>query len=177
MNDNRITEEIVLSKIYIVRGLKVMLDKDLAGLYQVPTKVFNQSVKRNSKRFPSDFMFQLTKEEFDFQRSQIVTFEKGKGKYPKYLPYAFTEQGVAMLSSILNTDIAIDVNIQIIRVFTRMREMLVTHKDILFKLEQLENKVGKHDENIRLIFDYLKQLLNPPQEPRRRIGFIQEDEG
>lgn len=152
--------------------VKVMLDEDLAELYQVQTKRLKESVKRNLNRFPSDFMFQLTTEEFENLRSQIATSSWGGSRYP---PMAFTEQGVAMLSGILNSDIAINVNIQIIRIFTRMRQMLITNKDILLKLEQLERKVGKHDEDIQLIFKYLKQLLNPPQPPRRKIGFIQND--
>ncbi len=118
-------------------------------------------------------MFRLTKAEFENLRSQIVTSSWG-GR--RYLPMAFTEQGVAMLSSILNSEISIEVNIQIIRIFTRMREMLMTNKDILLRLEQLVGKVSSHDENIQLIFEYLKQLLNPPQPPRRRIGFIQEED-
>lgn len=175
IRNTTLNEKAILDKIFFIRSQKVMLDRDLAELYQVETKVFNQAVKRNSKRFPEDFMFRLEKREFDSLRSQFVTLEKGRGKYPKYLPYAFTEQGVAMLSSILNSELAINTNIRIIRVFTRMREALLTQKDILLKLEQLENKSDKHDENIQLIFQYLKQLLNPPQPPRRKIGFIQED--
>jgi hypothetical protein len=171
-NHTQITDEVITSKIYLIRMVKVMLDEDLAELYQVQTKRLKESVKRNLNRFPPDFMFQLTTEEFENLRSQIATSSWGGSRYP---PMAFTEQGVAMLSGILNSDIAINVNIQIIRIFTRMRQMLITNKDILLKLEQLESKVGKHDEDIQLIFKYLKQLLNPPQPPRRKIGFIQDD--
>ena len=165
-----IPDELVINKIYFIRGQKVMLDKDLAELYGVETKVLNQAIKRNSDRFPEDFMFQVNEEEWQSLRSQIVTSKAGRGG-SRYLPFAFTEQGVAMLSSVLNSETAIRVNIQIIRVFTRMRQMLLTHKDILLQLEKMERKLTGHDEDIQLIFKYLKQLLNPPQQPRRRIGF------
>lgn len=167
-----ITDEIITQKIYLVRGQKVMIDSDLSELYKVETKVLNQAVKRNQKRFPEDFMFQLSNEEFENLRSQLVTSSWGGRRYP---PMAFTEQGVAMLSSVLRSDTAIEVNIQIIRVFARMRQMIMTNKDVLLKLEQLEKEVGKHSEDIELIFRYLKQLLDPPQLPRQRIGFIQDD--
>jgi hypothetical protein len=167
-----ITDKKILSSIHLVRDQKIMLAADLAFLYGVDTKVLNQSVKRHLKRFPADFMFYLTREEFDHLRSQIVTSSWGGARY---LPMAFTEQGVAMLSSILNSDRAIEVNIRIIRLFTRMRELLLTQKDILLKLEQLETQTGKQDKDIQLIFRYLKQLLHAPQPPRRKIDFIQED--
>ena len=153
-----------------------MLDSDLAELYGVATKVFNQAVKRNALRFPKDFMFRLTRKEWDSLRSQFVTLENGRGKFPKYLPNAFTEQGVAMLSGVLNSETAIRVNIRIIRVFTKMREVLLTHKDILLQLEKMENKLAGHDEDIAVIFDYLKQLLHPPAAPRPKIGFRRKDE-
>ena len=171
-----IPDELVINKIYLIRGQKVMVDRDLAKLYGVPTKAFNQAVKRNAERFPGDFMFRLTKKEWESLRSQIVTLEIGRGKYPKYLPYVFTEQGVAMLSSVLNSETAIRVNIQIIRVFTKMRELLLTHKDILLQLEKMEKKLTGHDEDLQLIFQYLKQLLNPPQLPRNKVGFRRKDE-
>lgn len=168
-----IPDEIVIRKIFFLRGKKVMLDKDLAELYTVETKALNQAVKRNLLRFPEDFMFQLSEQEFENLRSQIVTSSWGGRRTP---PYAFTEQGVAMLSSILNSDRAILVNIHIIRVFTRMREMLLTHKDVLLKLEQLERKTIEHDDDIKLIFDFLKELLNPKPEPMRKIGFKHKKE-
>lgn len=171
-----ITDELVMNKIYLIRGQKVMLDRDLAELYGVETKVLNQAVKRNSDRFPADFMFQVTKTEWESLRSQIVTLKTGRGKYPKYVPTVFTEQGVAMLSSVLKSETAIRVNIQIIRIFTRMREMIMTHKDILLQLDKIEKKLTGHDEDINLIFQYLKQLLNPPSPPRQRIGFKRKDE-
>lgn len=167
-------EHTIINKIFIIRGEKVMLDKDLAILYDVKVKVLKQSIKRNIERFPNDFMFELTKEEFNSLRSQSVTLNDGssvRGKHSKYLPYVFTEQGVAMLSSILNSDRAIQVNIRIIRVYTKMRQFLSTHKDILLKLEQLERKTDSHDEKINLIFDYIKQLIQPKSEPRKQVGY------
>jgi hypothetical protein len=168
-------EEAIISKIYLIRGKKIMLDRDLAALYGVETRVLNQAVRRNERRFPADFMFQLTVEELNDWKSQIVISNREKLGLRKP-PLAFTEQGVAMLSSVLNSETAIEVNIQIIRIFTRMREMLMTNKDILLKLEQLEQKVDGHDEKIQVIFAYLKKLLNPPVEPRPRIGFRRKDE-
>jgi hypothetical protein len=168
-----IPDEIVISKIYLVRGQKVMLDRDLAELYGVQTKQLKRAVKRNSDRFPEDFMFELSLEELDFLRSQIGTSSWGG---VRYAPMAFTEQGVAMLSSVLNSRRAITVNIHIIRVFTRMREMVLTHKDLLLKLEQLERKTIGHGEDIKLIFEYLKELLNPKTEPMRKIGFKHKKE-
>lgn len=168
-------DEMVMNKIYLIRGQKVMLDSDLAELYGVETKRLKEQVKRNEKRFPDDFMFQLTEKEFEILRSQIATSSWG-GK--RYLPLAFTEQGVAMLSSVLNSERAIAVNIQIIRIFTKIRSMLLTHKDILLKLEQIERKMLKQDEKnekfekeIQIIFKALKQLLNSPQPERERIGY------
>ncbi len=168
-----IPDELVMNKIYLIRGQKVMLDRDLAELYGVETRALNQAVKRNADRFPVDFMFQLTRIEFENLRSQIVISSWGGGRY---LPTAFTEQGVAMLSSVLKSETAIRVNIQIIRVFTRMREMIMTHKDILLQLEKMEKKLAGHDGDITLIFGYLKKLLTPQQPPRRKIGFKREDE-
>ncbi len=163
-------DEKVISKIYVIRGQKVMLDRDLAQLYGVETKVLNQAVKRNIERFPNDFMFQLTKVEFENWKSQIVTSNADKIGLRK-LPYAFTEQGVSMLSGVLNSAIAIQVHIQIIRVFTKMKELLLTHKDILLKLEKMEKDVKDNKEDIANIFRAVKQLLNPPAIPRKRIGF------
>jgi hypothetical protein len=172
MNQNtNLTDDIILTKIYMIRGQKVMIDYDLAELYNVETRIFNQAVKRNAVRFPDDFCFQLTKEEFESLRSQFVILKKGRGQHSKFLPFVFTEQGVAMLSSILNSDLAIKVNIQIIRLFTRMREIFLTNKDILLKIEEIEIRVGTTEQDIQVIFDYLKQLLNPPNPPRQRIGF------
>ena len=161
-------EHTIIEKIYVIRGEKVMLDKDLAELYNVATSRLNEQVKRNINRFPSDFMFRLSKKEFENLISQNATSRWGG---TRTLPYAFTEQGVAMLSSVLNSDRAIQVNIQIIRVYTKMRQFLATHKDILLKLEQLERKTDKHDEKINLIFDYIKQPFHQKSEPRKQIGY------
>jgi hypothetical protein len=163
-----IPDEQVISKIYLIRGQKVMLDRDLAGLYQVETRILNQAVHRNKDRFPKDFMFQLTVQEFENLKSQFVISSWGG---VRKLPFAFTEQGVAMLSGVLNSAVAIKVHIQIIRVFARMKELLLTHKDILLKLEKLEKKYEGHDEQIQVIFEYIKELLNPPQPARNPIGF------
>ncbi|HLZ88408.1 MAG TPA: ORF6N domain-containing protein [Puia sp.] len=169
-----VPDEIVMSKILLIRGRKVMIDRDLAELYGVTTKQMNQQVKRNLKRFPEDFMFQLTTEE----KEEVVTFcdHLDTLKYSPVLPYVFTEHGAVMLASVLNSDRAIEVNIQIVRIFTRMREILMTNQEVLLKLEQLERKVNGHDEDIQVIFAYLKQLLDPPKEPRPRIGFRRKDE-
>lgn len=164
-----------MNKIYFIRGQKVMLDRDLAELYNVETKQLKRQVKRNLERFPPDCMFELTKEEFENWRSQFGTSNSGDMMGLRYAPYAFTEQGVVMLATVLNSEIAIQVHIQIIRIFIKMREMMLTHKDILLKLEQLERKVDKHDADIRIIFKCLKELINPPPVPRRKIGFIQDE--
>jgi hypothetical protein len=170
-----IPDELVMNKIYLIRGQKVMIDNDLADLYDIETKRLKEAVRRNINRFPEDFMFELTQKEYESLRSQIATSKTGRGG-ARYLPMAFTEQGVAMLSSVLNSETAIRVNIQIIRVFTKMRELLLTHKDILLQLEKMEKKLTGHDEDIALIFEYLKKLLNPAQTPRNKVGFRRKDE-
>jgi hypothetical protein len=167
-------DEVIISKIYHVRGHKVMLDKDLAEMYGVENKRMKEAVRRNMQRFPADFMFQLTRVEYDSLRTQFATLKRGA--HSKYLPYAFTEQGVSMLSGVLNSPIAVQVHIQIIRIFTKMRELLLTNKDVLLKLEQLEKDVKENKEDIAMIFEALKQLLNPPREKRRTIGFKPEGE-
>ena len=171
-----VPDELVMNKIYLIRGQKVMIDRDLAELYGVTTGNLNLAVKRNKKRFPADFIFQLTKEEYESLILQSAMSKKqGRGGTRK-LPYAFTEQGVSMLSGVLNSEIAIQVHVQIIRVFAKTRELLLTHKDILLQLEKIEKKLTGHDEDIALIFQYLKNLLNPPQPPRRKIGFRRQGE-
>lgn len=172
-NISVLTDEFIINKIYNFRGQKVMLDKDLAELYGVETKVLNQAVKRNFERFPPDFMFRLTKMEVGELRSQFVTLKRGENF--KYLPYVFTEQGVSMLSGVLNSPTAIQVHIQIIRIFTKMREMLMTNKDILLKLERMEKDVKTNKEDIAIIFNAIKQLLTKPAVPRKRIGFNPDD--
>jgi hypothetical protein len=168
-----VSEELILSKIYEIRSYKVMLDEDLAMLYDVPTKRLNEQVKRNIDRFPKDFMFQLSRKEFEILKSQNATSSWGGRRTP---PYAFTEHGVLMLSSILNSDRAIAVNIQIMRIYTQMREMILTNKEILLQLEKIEKKVSGHDEDLQLVFEYLKQLIHTPDPPRKRIGFRRSDE-
>jgi len=165
---NTVVVEVIATKIIEIRGKKVMLDSDLARLYGVETKILLQAVKRNLRRFPNDFMYQLTKQEVAILRSQIVTSSWG-GR--RYLPYVFTQEGVAMLSSVLNSERAIQVNIQIMRAFVKLKELLLTHKDLAIKLEALERKYSEHDEKIQQIFEAIRQLLQPPEEPKRRIGF------
>jgi len=164
--NNLVPQEVIVQKIFLIRGKKVMLDRYLAELYGVETRVLNQAVRRNIKRFPEDFMFQLTKEETENWKSQIVISNKEKMGLRKN-PLAFTEQGVAMLSSVLNSERAIEVNIQIIRVFTKLREVLATHSELRKKVEQ-------HDKQIKTIFIALNQLLEPPQKSDKDIGFRAE---
>ncbi len=173
----KLTDEKITNKIFLIRGKKVMLDRDLAEMYGVTTGNLNKAVKRNLLRFPKDFMFRLTKDEL---RSWIFQFGTSNRETMglRKLPLAFTEQGVAMLSGVLKSKTAIRVNIQIIRVFAKMREMLIAHKDILLKLEQIELKLLKHDgsiekheREIQTVFIALKQLLNPKISPKKRIGY------
>lgn len=160
-----IPEEVIERKIFLLRGQKVMLDSDLANLYGIETKVLNQAVKRNIDRFPEDFMFSLTREEI-LRMSQIVT----SLKFSKSIN-AFTEQGVAMLSSVLRSKKAVRVNIAIMRAFVKLRQILSTHKELAHKLAELEKKIEKHDQAIKDIFQAIHQLMAPPEEPKRRIGF------
>jgi hypothetical protein len=166
-----ITEKTIESKIYFIRGQKVMMDADLAEMYGVETKALKQAVKRNMDKFPDDFMFELTaKEAEDFSRSHFVTLKRGYNI--KYLPYAFTEHGVLMLSSVLRSKQANDVNIRIMRVYSKMKELLILNKDILLKLEKLERSSDKHDKDIQIIFSYIKKLIEQPvKEKTTRIGF------
>lgn len=164
-------------KIILLRGKKVMLSQDLAELYGVQVKELNQAVKRNIERFPVDFMFQLTSKETAFLRSQFVTLKSGSGKQPKYLTYAFTEQGVAMLSSILKSKQAVKVNIEIMRAFVRLREILSANKDFAQRLEALERKFNSHDYQLKAVFDAIKQMMKEPEKPKRKIGFLEEPRG
>src|SRR6266478_2929606 len=160
----RITRSIV-----VIRGQKVMLSQDLAALYGVAVKALNQAVKRHARRFPGDFVFQLTFEEFDNLKSQFVT--SSWGGIRRALPYAFTEQGVAMLSSVLNSERAVKVNIAIMRAFVKLRRILETSRDLARKFSDLERRVGKHDEEIAGIIEAIRQLMAPAEKPRREIGF------
>lgn len=173
-----IPDELIMNKILFVRGLKVMIDSDLAELYGVTTKRLNEQVKRNIKRFPEDFMFQLTEAE---KQQVVANCDHLKNlKFSPYLPFVFTEHGAVMLASVLNSERAIQVNLQIVRVFIRMREMLATHKEILHKLEQIEKKDIEQDQKIMLIFEYLKQLEQVKQTeleqgPRKVIKGYRKD--
>lgn len=179
-----VAEQKILNRIYVVRGQKIMLDEDLAAMYKVETRRLNEQVKRNRTRFPKDFMFALTNREFENLKSQNATSILPAGKAGwggrRKLPNAFTEQGVAMLSSILNSETAIEVNIRIIRVFTKMREFALTHKDILKQLALLEKEVKGNSKDIENIFMVLKELIEkqntPPSPPKRNtIGYKQYD--
>jgi hypothetical protein len=159
--------EVIEQKIYVIRGQKVILSTDLAALYGVEPKVLVQAVKRNQSRFPADFMFQLSKQEVINLKSQIVTSSWGGMR--RATPYAFTEQGVAMLSSVLNSKRAIDVNIHIIRTFVKLREMISNHKDLARKLSELEKK---YDGQFQIVFEAIRQLMEVEESPKRKIGFI-----
>lgn len=168
-----IPEEVLMSKIYLIRGQKVMLDEDLAKLYQVLTKRLNEQVKRNKERFPLDFMFQLDKTEFDNLKSQFATSSWGGRRKP---PFAFTEHGVLMLSSVLNSEKAITVNIQIMRIFVKLRTMLYTNKELLVKMNQIEEQVRDHGDDIHTLFEYVDKLMEDKeiaaqQADRKKIGF------
>lgn len=165
-----IPTEYIAQAIRVIRGQKVLLDADLAALYGVETKVLLQAVKRNHERFPDDFMFQLTTDEFNDLRSQLVTSSWG-GR--RYRPYAFTEQGVAMLSSVLRSPQAIAVNIEIMRAFVRLRELLASHKALAKRLEELE---AKTDTRFKQVFEAIRQLMTPPDPPKKRqIGFVRDE--
>ncbi|MEO6734325.1 MAG: ORF6N domain-containing protein [Ferruginibacter sp.] len=165
----QISESGIVDKIFIIRGQKVMLDKDLAEMYSVEVKRLNESVKRNALRFPEDFMFQLSTQEWVHLKSQIATSSWGGARK---LPFVFTEQGVAMLSSVLNSETAIQVNIQIIRVFTKMKQLLLDNKDLVLKIEKIERKLTDHDKGLQNIFIVLKKLLQAPDPVKRNpVGF------
>jgi hypothetical protein len=170
-----VPDEVIVSKIYLIRDQKVMIDRDLAGLYGVETKRLKEAVRRNMERFPEDFMFEMDEWEFKSWREDNVSSQEDRQGL-RYAPFCFTEQGVTMLSCILNSSTAIEVNIRVIRIFTKLREMVLAHKDILLKLEQIERRVGQHDDDIKLIFDYLKELLTPKTESMRKIGFKHKKE-
>ena len=167
-NQSLVPSEKIEKTILLIRQQKVMLDADLAVLYGVETRVLVQAVKRNLERFPEDFMFQLSKEESDSLRSQIVILNKGRGQHSKYLPYAFTEQGVAMLSSVLRSHRAIQVNIEIMRAFIRLRQLLASHTELTRKLATLEKK---YDAQFKEVFEVIRRLMAPPEPKKRPIGF------
>ena len=165
-----IAQDAIGRKIYLIRGHRVMLDRDLAKLYGVRTGRLNEQVKRNYKRFPEDFMFRLSEEELQNWISQIAISNSIKMGL-RHRPYVFTEQGVAMLSSVLNSERAVQVNIAIMRAFVELRQVLSGHKELARKLEQLERKTEKHDTEIRAIFEAIRQLMAAPERPKRKIGF------
>lgn len=167
MNKDIVSTELISSKIYFIRGIKVMLDRDLAVLYQVQTKALKQAVRRNIQRFPDDFMFELSKKEFADWRSQFVTSNSDKMGL-RYSPMAFTEQGVAMLSSVLRSDRAIQVNIQIMRTFTKLRHMIADHEELQRALDELRKQT---DERFEVVFSVLDKLLADNEKPRKKIGF------
>ena len=167
--------ELIQSKIMVIRGEKVMIDQDLAGLYAVETKQLKRAVRRNLDRFPSDFMFELTREEYNSLRSQFGTSSWGG---TRYLPMAFTEQGVAMLSSVLNSKRAIEMNIAIMRAFVQLRKTTSSQKQLDRKLQEIEARLEDHDESIDAIFEAIHQLMRPPEKKRRKIGFeVKEPKG
>jgi phage regulator Rha-like protein len=163
-----ISVESITNRIYFIRGMKVMIDRDLADLYGVETKAFKQAVRRNKERFPDDFMFVLTNQEVRNLGSQIVTSSWGGTRYP---PMAFTEQGVAMLSSVLNSKRAIDVNIAIMRTFVKMRGILANNKEFAGKLKKMEEQLAEHEEQFLVVFEAIKQMLKEEEKPKRKIGF------
>ncbi|HLD87975.1 MAG TPA: ORF6N domain-containing protein [Candidatus Omnitrophota bacterium] len=172
---NAVPIEIIQSKIYLIRGHKVIFDFDLALLYGVETRALIQAVKRNLRRFPVDFMFRILPEERDSLTSQIVMSNKGRGGR-RHQPYVFTQEGVAMLSSVLNSDRAVQVNIQIMRVFVKLRELILSHKDLARKIEDLERKFGEHDAKIIHIFNEIRRLMAVPEPldnyKRTKVGFV-----
>jgi hypothetical protein len=167
-----VTVKEIQTQIHTIREQKVLLDSDLATMYQVETRTLNQAVTRNIERFPEDFMFQLTEDEYKILRSQNVILRSEHGKHRKYTPRAFTENGVAMLSSVLRSTRAIQVNIEIMRTFTQLREAALTHVKLSRKLEQMETK---YDQQFKVVFDALKALVTPPKTTKRKIGFTQND--
>jgi len=187
MNNQLIPIERVEKLILLLRGEKVLLGQQLSELYGVPVKVLIQAVKRNRSRFPEDFMFQLSRDEFDHLKSQFVTSNAGdclrsqfvtlkRGQHPKYLPYAFTEQGVAMLSSVLRSERAVQVNVAIMRAFVSLRRMLASNATLARRLAELEQRLEGHDQAIKSLFDAIRELAAPPAKPRREIGFhVKED--
>lgn len=171
-----IPDEVVMSKIYIIRDQKVMLDRDLAELYGVETKVLKQAVKRNINRFPADFMFEMTQQELEQWRNEFATQEDRKGL--RYPPFCFTEQGVTMLSCVLNSERAIQLNIQIVRIFTKIREILTDTLSVKLEIEEIKKKLENQDKNIELVFTYLDELVEKQENPNPipRVGFRRKSE-
>ncbi len=174
--DSVVPIERVENRILLVRGHKVLLDADLASLYGVSTKRFNEQVRRNAARFPEDFMFRLSAEEWNSLRSRFATLKAGRGRHRKYLPIAFTEHGAIMAATILNSLRATEVSVYVVRAFVRLRELLASNKELARRLDQLEEKLGSHDQAIAGLVNTIRSLLAPPEPARkRRIGFVQND--
>lgn len=167
----RIPDEVITNKIYLIRSQKVMLDRDLAKLYQVETKRLKEAVRRNIERFPKDFMFELIKEELKNWRSQFASSNSSDKMGLRYAPMVFTEQGVAMLSGVLKSKRAIAVNIKIIRIFTKMRNLLSDHLNLQLEVEEIKKKIANNTKNIDLVFSYLDELIDKKQKPRVKIGY------
>ena len=175
-SEQLIAIEEIEEKIYLIRGEKVMLDSDLAEIYGVETKRLNEQVKRNSERFPDDFMFQLTDNEANSLRSQSATSKKGRGGR-RYNPYVFTEHGAVMLASVLNSPTAIEASIQVVRAFVKMRSLLVLHEELAERIEKLEKTTDKHTQNFIAVSQLLKKILNDPKYLKRKIGFVEDKKG
>ena len=179
MNVALVPAELIAERIFIVRGQKVILDSDLAALYEVPTKRFNEAVKRNLAKFPADFMFALTAAEWTALRSQIATLDTGPGRHRKYLPYVFTEHGAIMAATLLNSPRAVKVSVYVVRAFVQLREFVASNKDLARQLktleQRIEKKLGSHDQAIAGIIDTLRQLMSPAN-AKRRIGFVIDDD-
>lgn len=175
--DVTVPMEAVKSKIYLIRGQKVLLDSDLAVLYGVETGRLNEQVRRNIGRFPADFMFQLEDQEVAGLRSQFATLKGERGAHRKYTPYVFTEQGVAMLSSVLKSDRAVQVNIAIMRAFVQMRELAASNRELSRRIDDLEKKHARHDQQFVAVFEAIREMVTPAEKPRRKIGFGQGDKG
>jgi hypothetical protein len=169
MKDKMILASNIAERIIFIRGQKVILDEDLAALYAVPTKRFNEQIKRNKRRFPHDFMFRLRKQEVAILRSQFATSSWG-GR--RHLPLAFTEHGAIMAATILNSEKAIEISVHVVRVFVKLRTILTQHKDLAHKLVELESRIGTHDKAIRSLFDAIRQLMTPPEKEKRPVGFV-----
>jgi hypothetical protein len=173
--NNALTSETIISRIFTIRNLKVMVDSDLAELYEVPTKRFNEQVKRNKSRFPADFMFQLTQEEYDSLRSQFAASKTGPGGR-RYLPYVFTEHGAIMAATILNSQKAVEMSVFVIRAFIQLRDVLSSHKKLAARLDELERKLTSHDHDITMIINALRNLMATPAQKKRQIGFIVDED-
>jgi hypothetical protein len=171
-----VATERIETRIILVRGQKILLDTDLAALYGVATRRFNEQVSRNRKRFPADFMFRLSPEEWDCLRSQSAILKGGRGRHRKYLPYAFTEHGAIMAATVLNSPRATEVSVFVVRAFVRLRQLLASNKELVRRLDQLEKKFGSHDQAIAGLINTLRDLMTSPEPgKKRRIGFVQND--